>query len=685
MKTRNFGSGSAWCNRSVRLMAAAVLAVGCSAGSEHDEVADSVSSALSSQGSITIEQWNDVTGNTVSAIPLTTAPTTTGVLTSFEIPVNSRDNYGVRVRGFVVPPTSGSYTFWIASDDASELYLSTSENEAGKVRIAYATQWTNSREWNKFATQRSQPVTLNAGQRYYIEALMKEGNGGDNLAVGWLKPGQSGSVPSEVIPGAQLATYEPPSTSVTYQAELATIGNGIVETLHSGYTGTGYANPNNVVGSYVEWHVNAAQAGSAQLTFRYSSINNRTAQFSVNGTVLNPSLAFPATASWDTWTTATVNATLRAGNNDIRLTGTTADSCPNLDKLDVTLGGPPPVDTDGDRLPDSVETNTGIYKGTSDTGTDPNNPDSDGDGIKDGDEVLGTTGGLNLPGMGTSPVHKNILIEHDWFNDSKDCNAHSHRPPAQTITGLAQAFASAPVSNPDKTTGIVVISDYGQGGLFTGGNLVADADGVLSGDVIGAEYQNYKAANLAANRQGYFHYALHVHNYNVNSGSSGNAEIFGDDLAVSLQCSFNDIQYVRNTMMHELGHNLGLYHGGFEDLNYKPNYNSVMNYSYQFSGVDTNCDRQGDGPANYSSGKYVRLDENLLDERAGICGNVAIDWNFSGSIQTNVKYDVNSDASFSVLLDYDDWTNLYYTGPVPPGSFARRATSVVTCPPAPGH
>jgi len=685
MKKATFRSGSAWCGRGVGLLAGAVLAIGCGAGSEHDEGADSVSSALSSQGSITIEQWNNVTGNTVSAIPLTTPPSTTGVLSSFEIPVNSRDNYGVRVRGFVVPPSSGSYTFWIASDDASELYLSTSADETGKARIAYASQWTNSREWNKFATQRSQPVTLTAGQRYYIEALMKEGNGGDNLAVGWLKPGQSGSAPSEVIPGAQLATYELPTTTVTYQAELATIGNGIVETLHSGYTGTGYANTNNVVGSYVEWHVNASQAGSAQLAFRYSTINNRTAQLSVNGSVVNPSLAFAATSSWDTWSTLTVNVTLRAGNNDIRLTGTTADSCPNLDKLDVTVGGTSVVDTDGDRLPDSVETNTGIYKSTSDTGTDPNNRDSDGDGINDGDEVLGTTGGLNLPGMGTSPVHKNILIEHDWFNDSKDCSAHSHRPPAAAITQLAQAFASAPVSNPDRTTGIVVISDYGQGGLFTGGNLVADADGVLSGDVNGSEYQNYKAANLAANRLGYFHYNLHAHNYNVNSGSSGVAEIFGDDLVVSLQCSFDYVPYVRNTIMHELGHNLGLFHGGFEDLNYKPNYNSVMNYNYQFSGVDTNCDRFGDGPANYSSGKYIRLDENALDERAGVCGNVAIDWNLSSSIQSNVKYDINSDGLFNVLLDYDDWANLYYTGPVPPGAFARRASSVVTCPPAPAH
>ena len=59
------------------------------------------------------------------------------------------------------------------------------------------------------------------------------------------------------------------------------------------------------------------------------------------------------------------------------------------------------ADADGDRLPDAVETDTGIYVGPS-TGTDPTVADTDGDGISDGDEVLGTTAGLHLPALGTS-------------------------------------------------------------------------------------------------------------------------------------------------------------------------------------------------------------------------------------------------------------------------------------------
>ena len=73
-----------------------------------------------------------------------------------------------------------------------------------KVEIASVPDWTDSRQWNKYSTQKSapSPITLTAGQRYYVEALQKEGGGGDNLAVGWAKPGESTSAPSEVIPSS---------------------------------------------------------------------------------------------------------------------------------------------------------------------------------------------------------------------------------------------------------------------------------------------------------------------------------------------------------------------------------------------------------------------------------------------------------------------------------------------------
>jgi hypothetical protein len=52
-------------------------------------------------------------------------------------------------------------------------------------------------------------------------------------------------------------------------------------------------------------------------------------------------------------------------------------------------------DRDGDGLDDSVETNTGIYVSETDTGTNPNNADSDGDSILDAIEVRQTTFGFD--------------------------------------------------------------------------------------------------------------------------------------------------------------------------------------------------------------------------------------------------------------------------------------------------
>ncbi len=64
-------------------------------------------------------------------------------------------------------------------------------------------------QWDKFPSQKSTPVPLVAGKRYYVEALLKEDIAEDHLAVGWLKPGQPGSsLPSEIVPGAQLSPFK---------------------------------------------------------------------------------------------------------------------------------------------------------------------------------------------------------------------------------------------------------------------------------------------------------------------------------------------------------------------------------------------------------------------------------------------------------------------------------------------
>jgi hypothetical protein len=106
----------------------------------------------------------------------------------FEAPTNVGDHYGQLMHGWIKAPVTGNYFFWIASDDNSHLYLSASANPADAVLIAQVPGWTGPREWNKYSHQQSAAVFLQEGEYYYVKALMKEHEGGDNLAVGWQIP-----------------------------------------------------------------------------------------------------------------------------------------------------------------------------------------------------------------------------------------------------------------------------------------------------------------------------------------------------------------------------------------------------------------------------------------------------------------------------------------------------------------
>ncbi|MES2570178.1 MAG: RICIN domain-containing protein [Verrucomicrobiota bacterium] len=164
-------------------------------------------STPSTEPGISREVWTGVGGSSVSAIPLGAAPSITDTLATMEAPTNWADDYGTRLRGYITAPATGSYTFWVASDDASELWLSTNDTVGTKSRIAYVSGWTNSREWTREGNQKSAAITLTAGQRYYVEVLQKEGWGGDNLAVGWARPGEATTAPSEIVPNSVLTKY----------------------------------------------------------------------------------------------------------------------------------------------------------------------------------------------------------------------------------------------------------------------------------------------------------------------------------------------------------------------------------------------------------------------------------------------------------------------------------------------
>ena len=131
---------------------------------------------------------------------------------------------------------------------------------------------------------------------------------------------------------------KPALAAVTsYQAESATLSQAVVATNHTGFTGTGFVDYNNVAGSFVEFTVNASAAGSATLTFRYANgtTTDRPMDISVNGTVVSSNLAFNGTTNWDTWANQSLTAALNAGSNTIRATATTVNGGPNLDRITV--------------------------------------------------------------------------------------------------------------------------------------------------------------------------------------------------------------------------------------------------------------------------------------------------------------------------------------------------------------
>jgi hypothetical protein len=370
------------------------------------------------------------------------------------------------------------------------------------------------------------------------------------------------------------------------------------------------------------------------------------------------------------------------------------------------------LDTDADGLPDSWETS--CY-----------DANSDGQCQATDDDVM-------LALMGADPNVRDIFLEIDWmFEPARGVRGAINFQPSATALDLTQgAFwayqgdvgdpcASLPSGcqiNLHIDAGLDSVMDFASGrtwrDLLNGGGpdlsdgdrvayspdeVVPTSGGGLDWSGFDQAYRNDPDPAFDPNRARVFRYAVAVEA--PHGSSSGLARV--DDTGrpqgalpafasggqyFLFQGDLPGPQALAGTIVHELGHTLGLGHGGTDHVNFKPNYLSVMSYSFQFSGLF---------PSNridYSNARLASLQESVLSESNGIglvmgaadgtrfhcpAGNeedwqpgfsfapapAAIDWNCDGRLDSLfVTVDVNDDGGFDNLVGFDDWDHLVFRG-----------------------
>ncbi|RYD36627.1 MAG: DUF1800 family protein [Verrucomicrobiaceae bacterium] len=181
---------------------------------------------LAGEGGLTRETWTSgVAGPLLSDVPWHAAPSGSDTVAAAEaVGTAPGVNAGERLRGYITAPATGNYYFWIAANNAAELWISNDAEPVNKVLRAKVAGpvGTASREWDAQPAQKSRWLSLTAGRRYYIEALHNTGSGGtsSHLSVGWFAD-PTGTTENPiangdgVLPGHLLSEWDnPPTTTV---------------------------------------------------------------------------------------------------------------------------------------------------------------------------------------------------------------------------------------------------------------------------------------------------------------------------------------------------------------------------------------------------------------------------------------------------------------------------------------
>ncbi len=363
--------------------------------------------------------------------------------------------------------------------------------------------------------------------------------------------------------------------------------------------------------------------------------------------------------------------------------------------------------------------------------------DTDGDGLNDAWEIAGGID-INNDGVidaqhdallpGADPNKPDIFVKYDYMVQT-GIGAHSHQPSQAVLDQVTSAFA---------LHGITLHFIAPSGGITE--TIVTTLDPSPTLACAGTSVSTMHDLRLANfdHLQPAYHYMVFAHfatcpntasctmcPADPNTGATpdptgtGSSDLPGDDVIIAA-ANTNGIENLASTIMHELGHNFGLKHGGDESVNDKPNYISVMNYAYQAPGIpvadalgSTNplaCSVDTDyqpptistGPCatakrcfcssqsycyrvDYSNVLYGSLNEAHLNETLGFTnaptsrdiglyfvpgsptvqllaatnGN-NVDWNnLNGNMETDVAVDLNnSGGPPEILHSFVDWSAL---------------------------
>jgi hypothetical protein len=186
----------------------------------------SFTTTLAGLGKAVAERWENIQTtdiNTLKTNPnFPDNPDVTEEVTEFAWDGPDIDNYGGRIEAWVYVPSTGDFTFWLNTDDQGELWLSTDDDPGNAQLIATESSYSSLGAWGS-GEEKSDPIPLIGGEKYYIMALWKEGGGGDHCQVAWQGPG----VPErKVISGAHLSPFEPMSA---YGAKPSNRSTGVTQ------------------------------------------------------------------------------------------------------------------------------------------------------------------------------------------------------------------------------------------------------------------------------------------------------------------------------------------------------------------------------------------------------------------------------------------------------------------------